>query len=105
MKYVKRLYNIPDIDSTGIRKGTELALEFLHIYTVWLPESLGRYRDRRGKPRKDFRDYVELHPSNEDFRNLLALAMPAQYWRRKSGSATATRPIRSTRHTYIIFSD
>lgn len=28
MKYVKRLYNIPDIDSTGIRKGTELALEF-----------------------------------------------------------------------------
>lgn len=91
MKYVKRLYNIPDIDSTGIRKGTELALEFLHIYTVWLPESLGRYRDRRGKPRKDFRDYVELHPSNEDFRNLLALAMPAQYWEEKIGQRNGNK--------------
>ena len=32
------------------------------------------------KPRKDFRDFVGLRPHNEDFRNLLTLAMPARFW-------------------------
>lgn len=82
-KYVNRLYNIPDIDATGIRKGTELALRFLDVYTVWLPAWLPAYRDRRGKPRKDFRDWVEMRPSQADFRNLLQLAMPARFWEEK----------------------
>lgn len=82
-KYAARIYNIPDIDLTGIRKGTELALRFLDIYTVWLPAWLGSYRDRRGKPRKDFRDWVELRPGHADFRNLLQLAMPARFWEEK----------------------
>jgi hypothetical protein len=34
----------------------------------------------RGKPRKDFRDFVEVRLKNEDFRNLLTLAMPAKFW-------------------------
>lgn len=79
-KYVEVIYNIPDIDSTGVAKGKELALRFLDIHTVWLPEWLSKYHDQRGKPRKDFRDFVELRPNNQDFRNLLALAMPAQFW-------------------------
>lgn len=79
-KYVERIYNIPDIDSTGICKGRELALRFLDIHTIWLPSWLTRHRDRRGKPRKDFRDFVELRPTNEDFRNLMTLAMPARFW-------------------------
>ncbi len=79
-KYVETIYNIPDIDSTGVAKGRELALRFLDIHTVWLPKELSRYKDQRGKPRKDFRDFVELHPKGKDFRNLLALAMPAQFW-------------------------
>lgn len=84
MKEIRRcaevVYNIPDIDETGRAKGTELALRFLDVHTVWLPEGLRCYRDRRGKPRKDLRDYVELHPERKDFTNLLALAMPAQFW-------------------------
>ncbi|WP_334166668.1 hypothetical protein [Phocaeicola paurosaccharolyticus] len=79
-KYVDVIYNIPDIDSTGRAKGTELALRFLDIHTIWLPSWLSHYRDQRGKPRKDFRDYCELRPKNEDFRNLMRLAMPAQFW-------------------------
>lgn len=79
-KYVERLYNIPDIDSTGVRKGRELALRFMDIYTVWLPGWLKEYKDRRGKPRKDFRDFVELRPDYRDFQNLLQLAMPARFW-------------------------
>lgn len=38
------------------------------------------YRDQRGKPRKDFRDFVGLRPKQEDFRNLQTLAMPAKFW-------------------------
>lgn len=79
-KYVERIYNIPDIDDTGVRKGTELALRFLDIYTIWLPGWLRGYRDQRGKPRKDFRDFVDLRPKQEDFRNLQTLAMPARFW-------------------------
>ena len=79
-KYVEKIYNIPDIDSTGIRKGIELALTYMDIITIWLPAWLGTYRDWRGKPRKDFRDWIELRPHNEDFRNLLKMAMPAKFW-------------------------
>ena len=94
-KYVEILYNIPDIDNTGIRKGRELALRFLDIHTVWLPSWLSNYRDNRGKPRKDFRDFVGLRPKNEDFRNLLTLAMRARFW-------TKAWSERSKRDTYDI---
>lgn len=49
-KYVERIYNLPDIDATGIRKGTELALRFLDIYTIWLPDWLGNYNTGGGNP-------------------------------------------------------
>lgn len=80
-KYVEVLYNIPDIDSTGKIKGTELALRYMDIHTIWLPGWLSSYRDMRGKPRKDFRDFMELRPKYEDFRNLLNIAMPAKFWK------------------------
>lgn len=80
MKYVETLYNIPDIDETGRRKGKELALKFIDIHTVWLPEWLTTYRDNRGKPRKDLRDWMELRPEKRDFKNLMKLAMPARFW-------------------------
>ena len=79
-KYVERIYNIPDIDETGVRRGTELALQYLDIYTVWLPQKLRSYRDNRGRPRKDLRDFCEIYPAAEDFKNLLKLAYPARFW-------------------------
>lgn len=80
MKYVEILYNIPDIDETGKRKGKELALKFIDIHTVWLPEWLTTYRDNRGKPRKDLRDWMEIRSEKKDFKNLMKLAMPARFW-------------------------
>jgi hypothetical protein len=77
---VKRVYNIPDIDSTGVRKGTELAMQYIDVYTVWLPDWLRTYLDMRGKPRKDLRDFVELRPSLPDFKNLLKMATPCKFW-------------------------
>lgn len=80
MKYVDVLYNIPDIDETGKRKGRELALRFIDIHTAWLPDKLQTYKDNRGKPRKDLRDWLEIHSERKDFRNLLRVAMPAKFW-------------------------
>lgn len=92
MKYVEVLYNIPDLDSTGERKGRELALRFIDIHTMWLPQTLTQYRDNRGRPRKDLRDWQELRDRRSDFAGLMALAMPAKFWtertNRKTGAVT-----------------
>ena len=80
MKYVKTLYNIPDLDATGIRRGTELALKYIDIHTVWLDKELQQYRDRRGNPCKDFRDWCEHWKTKEDFKNRLNIATPARFW-------------------------
>lgn len=89
MHHVDVLYNIPDIDETGIRKGTELALRFIDVRTVWLPDWLGNYRDNRGKPRKDLRDWMELRHTRKEFKFLMQMAMPARFWKtttnKKSG--------------------
>lgn len=92
MKYVEVLYNIPDLDSTGVRKGRELALRFIDIHTMWLPQNLMQYRDNRGRPRKDLRDWQELRDRRSDFAGLMALAMPVKFWtertNRKTGAVT-----------------
>lgn len=79
-EYVNAIYNIPDIDETGIREGKNLALNFLDIKTVWLPQGLRKFRDHRGKPRKDLTDWVDLHPKQEDFFILLRSARSAKFY-------------------------
>lgn len=88
MKYVEVLYNIPDLDSTGVRKGRELALRFIDIHTMWLPQNLMQYRDNRGRPRKDLRDWQELRDRRSDFAGLMALAMPAKFWTERTNHKT-----------------
>lgn len=80
LNYAASVYNIPDIDETGIREGKKLALDFLDIKTVWLPASLRRFRDHRGKPCKDLHDWMELHPSSGEFFDLLKGAIRAKFW-------------------------
>ena len=80
LKYAEQVYNIPDIDTTGIERGKELALKFPEIKTIWLPDSLRRFRDNRGRARKDFRDWIELHQSPAAFRDLITLALSAKFW-------------------------
>ena len=94
MQHVEVLYNIPDIDETGIRKGTELALRFIDVRTVWLPDWLQNYRDNRGKPRKDLRDWMELRHTKKEFRFLMQMAMPARFWK-----TTENKKSKETRHS------
>lgn len=87
-RMVETLYNIPDIDSTGMLKGREMAMRFIDIHTIWLPASLSERRDHRGKPRKDFRDWCELYSGSKDFDRLKTAATPAKFWKtlpRKKG--------------------
>lgn len=84
---VNIIYNIPDIDATGVREGCALALEFLDIQTVWLPKSLSKYVDQRGRSMKDLCDWVGLNYQKDDsarlvreFEGLLSGAMPARFW-------------------------
>lgn len=80
MKRVDALYNIPDMDETGIRKGHELALQYVDIYTIYLPNWLPTFKDNRGRSRKDLRDFVELKPSITEFKELVRMAMPCRFW-------------------------
>lgn len=81
---VETLYYIPDLDATGIRKAVELALRFPDIHLVWLPAWLKDFRDWRGKPRKDLRDYAELQPDNASFKKLVGLGMPLRFWQQQA---------------------
>lgn len=81
MKMVETLYNIPDLDQTGVERGTQVALRFLDIHTIWLPQEMRkRFRDSRGGGAKDFRDYMGIYKDKGNIHDLLELAMPAKFW-------------------------
>lgn len=82
MSMVNTLYYIPDLDRTGIRKAVELVERFPKIHLVWLPEDMQRYKDARGKVRKDLRDWTELHPDYAEFNHLLDMGMPFEFWQK-----------------------
>lgn len=77
---VEKLYNLPDIDDTGTRAAIKLGMEYLDIHHIWLPDSLKQYKDARGRSRKDFLDYIELYPSDYDFKKLINVAKPMRFW-------------------------
>ncbi|MBQ4386489.1 MAG: hypothetical protein II822_02630 [Prevotella sp.] len=81
LKYARRIVNIPDIDSTGIRMGRQLALQHPGLYTAWLnTDDMGGLHDNRGKACKDLRDYCRLHPQQKAMSQLVARAKKAKFW-------------------------
>jgi 5S rRNA maturation endonuclease (ribonuclease M5) len=86
----KNIYVLYDIDNTGKEKAVELALEYTDIKIIWLPKWLSVRKDFRGKPRKDFRDLVQLsyHKGNENvfeglFKKMVNNAFPMRFWDEK----------------------
>lgn len=85
-KYVKKIYNVPDIDTTGKREGVKLALTYIDICTVWLPEFLLQLKDSRGYGRKDFKDWVDANENQSriDIQHkidkMLNAALCAKFW-------------------------
>lgn len=73
------IYNLPDIDITGKRMGHELAMFFIELKTIWLPEELKGHKDWRGNACKDLRDYLKFY-SKKAFDDLVKTALPYQFW-------------------------
>lgn len=101
-KVARKVYNIPDIDTTGIRQGEKLALKHLSVYTIELPKWLLERRDNRGKPRKDLRDFLELRPSNNEFKKLMDMATCACFWKEKESEKGTKIEIMTTRLLYYL---
>lgn len=78
-KLTKKFLNLPDIDSTGKREAHNMAMEYLDMYTIALPEELKQFRDSRRNPCKDIRDYFN-HYTEYDFNKLVDTAMPYRFW-------------------------
>jgi hypothetical protein len=81
MRCVDVLYNLPDIDDTGIRAAIKLGMQYLDIHHIMLPESLRLFKDPRGNARKDFLDYIEIYPKPWDFTKLINVAKPMRFWK------------------------
>jgi hypothetical protein len=80
-KYAEKVYNLPDLDTTGVRAGTDLALKHLDIATIWLPEKLRTRKDFRGNKCKDVTDFFRyLYRKPTDFKDLLKSAVPARLY-------------------------
>lgn len=85
MNNCETLYYIPDLDETGVKAAVKLGMQYLEIRIVWLPDKLRTYRDMRGNPRKDFKDYIEIWPKTEDLNKLLKVAKPMRFWDEEYG--------------------
>ncbi|GAB3255926.1 hypothetical protein GCM10027347_17410 [Larkinella harenae] len=78
-RLAQTIYNLPDIDITGKREAHKLAMQYLEIRTICLPDELRKRMDNNGNPCKDVRDYLKYHRKNE-FLELVKVALPYQFW-------------------------
>ena len=84
MMMVEKLYQISDLDETGRKAAHALAMKYLELYNIELPEELMKFRDRRGNPCKDVRDYFN-HYKKKDFKVLVENdSMPYRFWDKKA---------------------
>ena len=91
IRYAGELVNIPDLDATGIARGSAQALKYMEMKTCWLPESLKDMRDNRGRPSKDFRDWCQYFPTMQDYYDLMDRAVEAKFWVTSTNSKTGDR--------------
>jgi len=76
------IFNIPDIDGTGIEQARALGFEYLSIRTVWLPKIMKQFNPKN----KDVRDYFKYETKltkEELIKKIEGLRMnakPFQFW-------------------------
>lgn len=82
-KKARNVYNLPDLDATGVKQAHSLALFYLDLKTIQLPAELLERRDWRGNPCKDVRDYLSFY-DKKDFDNLVKSALEYKFWDEES---------------------
>lgn len=88
-KFAHEIYYVGDIDDTGKKMAHNLGLQYTDIRIIRLPEKLKQHRGWRGKEAKDVKDYCRYY-SASDFRGLLQIACPYQFWSYRPGSKAAS---------------
>lgn len=84
MMMVEKMYQLSDLDETGKRTAHELGMRYLDIFNIELPAELMKFKDRRGNPCKDVRDYFN-HFKRRNFKALVENdAMPYRFWDKKA---------------------
>lgn len=92
--YAKEIFYLADLDKTGVKQALETGLKYLDIKLLWLPNKLKEYKDKRGNPCKDFKDYVEKFYDEKSisfsngFNKLIANALPLQFWTEYTNTTT-----------------
>lgn len=85
-QYAKEIIYLADLDKTGVKQALETGLKYLDIKLLWLPNKLKEFKDKRGNPCKDFKDYVEKFYTEDNnsfitgFNKLIANSLPLQFW-------------------------
>ena len=88
-RLAKNIYILYDLDETGIANMYKIALRYLDIRIIQLPSELTRFRDRKGKPCKDAKDFFLKfrRPENQRpfrlFDDLVKLAGSLRFWEEK----------------------
>jgi len=85
-RIAKQVYICYDLDDTGIRNAYRLALHYLDLNIINLPEDLPRFKTRKGKPSKDAKDFF-MHYRTPKHRNpkkhfemLVKTAISLKFW-------------------------
>jgi ribosomal protein S18 len=107
--WVKELYYIADLDATGVKQAIQMGLKFLDIKLLWLPEKLKTFKDKRGNPCKDFKDYVDKFyraETSKSFTNgldkLINNALPMQFWTEFKAEKKTNYTVSNTRLYHFL---
>lgn len=76
---------VGDLDDTGIKETVKLAMDYIDIKIIWLPEWI-KTKTYRGKPRKDVTDFAKLlgkDRAKRKFEALVNTSLPARFWTEK----------------------
>ncbi|PKB18362.1 hypothetical protein [Flavobacterium sp. 5] len=85
-KIVKNIYNLPDVDESGVKYGYEVAENFWNMKSIWLP------KEKIGTNGKDFRDWMKFYKKSDlkslkfQFKNLLSGALKMKFFERNEKS-------------------
>lgn len=103
----ENIYILYDIDDTGIANMYKTALRYLDLKIIQLPNELKNYRDRKGKPCKDAKDFF-VHfrrPENQNpyklFSDLVKLSGGLKFWTVKPAKTGFTFDICSSSFSWV----
>jgi hypothetical protein len=88
-RIAKEIYMLYDIDNAGMFQAQRNALKFIDLRVIYLPEDLRNFRDWRGNPCKDVKDffqhYKSLHYTNIGrlFKDLVRTSLSMMFWTEK----------------------